>query len=75
MNVAVKVLPVVRCQRIDALGERCPNMALGGTHVCYWHSGLPGSVTSATRDQSIWQEVAPGVYRRKTLYPREYERE
>lgn len=75
MNVAVKVLPVVRCQRIDAAGDSCGEAALGGMHTCYWHSGMPGSVMRAKRDQSIWQEVAPGVYRRKTLYPREYEHE
>jgi hypothetical protein len=73
MSVVVKVLPVVTCQRIDAEGDSCGEAALGGTHTCYWHSGMQGSVMHARRDQSIWQEVAPGQFRRKTLYPRDYD--
>lgn len=70
-EVAVKHLPVVTCQRVDTDGKVCGSPALGGSCFCYWHSGLPDSVMKARRDQSVWQEVAPGVFRRKTLYPRE----
>ena len=68
-GVTVKVLPRIQCGR-----GGCTVSALSGNPFCCEHLHLDGCVTSARRDQSIWIEIVPGVFRRKSLYPVEYER-
>lgn len=63
----VTVIPRIRCGRVD-----CTESALSGNPFCCEHLHLDGCYTAARRDQTVWVEIAPGVFRRKSLYPAEY---